>query len=77
MSDILGKDFRAHSCRHIYSSIYNVMVTLLGNVDLRQYRQTVKQSSSYKDIQDLINDILGLFGAGPFDKHFEQLYLLE
>lgn len=73
----MNEDEKAMTMRHLYVAIYNIVITLLGNVDLRLYSQDVKQSGSLRQVFDLIKDILGLFDKSPFDAHFEKLYLFE
>lgn len=63
--------------RHLYVDIYNILITLLCNVDFRLYSQDVKQGNSLKQVIDLIKDVLALFDGSPFDGHFEKQYLIE
>lgn len=77
LKERMNEDDNVLKMRDTYVEVYNILVTMIANIDFKLYGQEVKQDKPLKAIFELIQDILYLFDQCPFDSHFNKLYLFE
>lgn len=73
----MNEDDNVLNKRGLYVEVYNILVTIITNIDFKLYSQEVKQDKSLNVMFEIMQDILYLFDQSPFDSHFNKLYLFE
>lgn len=68
----LNKENESAINRPVYTAMYNVLMTILGNVDFRAIKTNEKDN-----VIDNLNELAAEILEGPFENHFSSLYLLE
>ena len=75
MMEELNKCETALLFRSAYSSVYNLLLTIIINTDFRSLK---KEGYELKPVYDGLNKVMDTFSFSPYyESHFEHLYLLE